>query len=155
MEMTVGPIGPKHYVGIKARVTPADMGSKLAELLPAVSRFLRERGVAPASAPTTFYHAHHDQLGVFEIQAGMFVAEAMAGEGLVEPGVIEHTEAVRCMHVGPYEGLGETHEAVEAWLQASGRTSASPSWESYLSDPGEVPQAELKTEVVFPLLPLP
>lgn len=149
--MDVGPLKHRHYVGIRARVAPSALGATLGELLPAVSQFLREQGVPPASAPTLFFHHHDEEVGVFEIQAGMFVAEEQPGSGRVEAGSVEASEVVRCLHRGPYQRLGETHDAVRSWIVAQGRSSGTPRWESYLNDPSVVPAEELLTEVVFPL----
>ena len=60
------------------------------------------------------------------------------------------------LHVGPYEQLGDVWSRfMGQWLPSSGeRLADSASFEIYLNNPGDVPQAELRTELYLPLAPL-
>jgi effector-binding domain-containing protein len=56
-------------------------------------------------------------------------------------------EVAWTLHRGPYQGLGQAYEALEAWCTRSGRTPAGVRWEVYghhRDDP-----AELETEVYW------
>ena len=56
------------------------------------------------------------------------------------------------MHVGPYDTLAETYEAVMGKMQAEGVTPGSSMWEYYLSDPAAEPDPAMwKTLVVWPV----
>ena len=60
--------------------------------------------------------------------------------------------AAVAIHEGAYDTLPDTHAAIERWLDANGLTSAGAPWETYLTDPGEVPDPkDWRTEVVYPL----
>lgn len=52
-------------------------------------------------------------------------------------------------HLGPYDRIGETYEALFGrWLPASGREVAdAPSLEQYWNDPGNTPPEELETDI--------
>lgn len=56
------------------------------------------------------------------------------------------------LHVGPYEELGATYEALMSWLATEKKTIAGPFREFYLNDPAVVPESELKTEIQVPVL---
>jgi AraC family transcriptional regulator len=54
--------------------------------------------------------------------------------------------------VGPYDGLRDAYAAIEQWMGREGYKPAGAPWESYVTDPGEVPNpAEWKTEVFWPI----
>ncbi len=56
------------------------------------------------------------------------------------------------MHVGPYDTIGATWDAMGNWVEEQGRAPADPAWESYLTDPSEEPNpARWMTEVYMPV----
>jgi effector-binding domain-containing protein len=59
-------------------------------------------------------------------------------------------EVATAVHVGPYDRLGETHGAVQAWCVEHGRTLSDTSWEVY-GDWEEDP-AKLRTDVYYLLV---
>ena len=53
---------------------------------------------------------------------------------------------------GPrYQGLSQTYPALQAWIAEQGRSIGGAPWESYVDDPTEVSEADLRTEVCWPL----
>ena len=60
-------------------------------------------------------------------------------------------EAAFTMHVGPYQAIGQSWEKLMAWVGEQGRSPGGPTWEVYIDDPQETPEAELKTELYIPL----
>ncbi len=140
------------YIGIyRKAIKPQDMGAVLGDVLPKVAAFLQEKGVTPTSPPLTFYYCHDEETCTFDLRGGFFLAEKIEGSGDIECGEIEAGEVVSTMHVGAYDNLGQTHQAVNKWIQEQGRESSSPCWEMYLSDPGKVKPEECQTQVVYRL----
>ncbi len=85
-------------------------------------------------------------------EAGVLVdGPVEMGDGRVEPVVLPGGEMAVACHVGPYERLAETYEAMQRWLTEVGRTAGGAMWEVYIDDPDTTPMAELRTEVVIPL----
>ena len=58
---------------------------------------------------------------------------------------------IRVRHVGSYERLTTTHRKISAYLAALGIEPNGVAWESYVSDPGKVPEDELLTYVYYPI----
>ncbi len=58
------------------------------------------------------------------------------------------------MHVGPYADLGRTYDALTEWVAEHDLVVAGPPREVYLTGP-EVPQAEARTVVEFPVSRVP
>jgi AraC family transcriptional regulator len=58
------------------------------------------------------------------------------------------------MHGGPYDTLTETYAALERWIEANSARAGGAPWESYITDPADLPDpAEWRTEVYWPLRP--
>ena len=58
---------------------------------------------------------------------------------------------IRVNHVGPYRNLTMTHRKISAYLAALDIERDGPSWESYVSDPGNVAEVDLLTHVFYPI----
>lgn len=58
---------------------------------------------------------------------------------------------VRVKHVGSYRKLAQTHEKIAAYMAALGMQRNGDAWESYVSDPTRVDEADLLTYVYYPI----
>jgi hypothetical protein len=72
-------------------------------------------------------------------------------EGGIRLGQTWGGPVVRGRHIGSYRRLSETHEKIAAWLAVHGVARAGDAWEAYVSDPTRTPEAELVTEVYYPI----
>ena len=61
---------------------------------------------------------------------------------------------IRVRHIGAYRTLTATHRKISAYLAAHGIERNGAAWESYVSDPGDVPEQELLTYVYYPIKPI-
>lgn len=59
--------------------------------------------------------------------------------------------AIRVRHVGSYRQLGSTHRKIAAYLAALGLERNGDAWETYISDPTRAPEAELVTDIYYPV----
>ncbi len=55
--------------------------------------------------------------------------------------------AIQVMHVGPYDEVGRTYQALDGFARANGLTATCPGHEIYISDPHRVAPEKLKTIV--------
>lgn len=134
------------------RVAPADMGARLADVLPAIGRVLAGRGVGAAGQPFSRYHGMKD--GMFDLEAGVPTAEPVGDPGDFEASELPAGPVAVTVHVGPYDGLGAAHDAVLRWARQQGRVPRGGSWETYVTDPGAEPDpARWRTDVFLPLEP--
>ncbi len=75
-----------------------------------------------------------------------------AGGG-VKIGQSYQGHVVRVRHIGSYEWLTLTHRKISAYLAALDIERNGAAWESYVSDPGKVPEDELLTYIYYPIKP--
>jgi effector-binding domain-containing protein len=88
--------------------------------------------------------------GEINLECGAEVASKFEGDGRVFCSTIPAGPMAATEHVGPYDRLGEAHEAVLQFCRDRRYRLAGPSWEVYghwVEDP-----AELRTEVCYLLM---
>lgn len=131
---------------------PQEISAAFGEVLPRVWDHLQTAQVAPAGPPFARFLTYSDV--EVEFEAGLPTAAPVEGDGTVGQGELPAGEALVIRHVGPYEQLAAAHDAAARWCDAHDRKPAGPSWESYVTDPGEQPDpAQWVTEVFVPLTP--
>ena len=136
------------YVAIRTRVPMSGLGgvgSRLGE----VFAWLGARGVAPAGAPFFKYNVI-DMARELEVEAGVPVATAVAGEAEVLSGVLPAGRYATITHVGHPDSLMEATKSLLDWAAGQGlKWDVSPGgngeerWvsrlEFYLTDPSQEP----------------
>jgi AraC family transcriptional regulator len=152
VDIAVKDLPALHALVIRKRISRDEIAATLGTVLPAVFAHAQKHGIAMAGPPFARYPEFG--MGSLVIEGGVATAEPAAGDpdAGIESLTIPAGQAAVAIHRGPYETLSETHQAIEAWLQAEGRTVAGPPWETYLTDPGEHPDpATWQTEIVQPI----
>ena len=134
---------------VHKRVTMATIAQAMGEAFDAIMAHVGAGGAQYAGPPFALYPG--EMADEYDVVICMPVAPgATAGPGVdleEVPG-----GAVACtMHKGPYAAVGEAYGALQAWMTANGKQPGAPAREVYLNEPGAVPDAELLTEVDWPI----
>jgi effector-binding domain-containing protein len=149
------------YAAIRARVTMPEL-SAFAARTGEVFAWLSARGVAPAGAPFFKYNVI-DMMRELEVEVGVPVAAAVAGEGDVLSGVLPAGRYATVLHVGHPDELMEATRALLDWAAGQGlKWAMSPGdngedrWvsrlEFYLTDPSQEPHMnKWETQLAFRL----
>ena len=141
---------PQPAVVIRATARADALGPVMGELLPAVLAFVQSSAADPAGPPFCRYLSMEGE--EWEFECGMAVTERVEGRGRFETVELPGGGAATLMHIGPYETLGQSWDALGAWVMEQGKAGGGAPWELYLTDPGEVTNpAEWRTELVMPL----
>jgi effector-binding domain-containing protein len=75
----------------------------------------------------------------------------VTGDGNVVPAELPEGEVVTTTHIGPYEGLPQAYEALQAWMRREGKEPATNlMWEEYVTGP-ETPPPETRTIIYWPV----
>ncbi len=118
----------------------------------AVMAAVQEQHVQLAGPPFALYRGKPTD--VVDVEAGFPLAAPYPttdGTG-VTAGSLPAGPAFEAMHIGPYETLQETYQALLVRMESEAVTPAAEMWEYYLSDPGAEPDpAKWKTLVVWPV----
>jgi AraC family transcriptional regulator len=115
----------------------------------AVSSALEAQGVQPAGPPFALYRGMPTE--TVDVEAGFPVSTTISAVNGVQAGLLPACRAVQAMHVGSYDTLGTTYEAVKQRMGEEGLKASEDMWEYYLSDQSTDP-ATWRTLVVWPVL---
>jgi effector-binding domain-containing protein len=114
----------------------------------AVSAAMKAQGIQPAGPPFARYRGMPTE--VVDVEAGFPVSTTVAGVNGVQAGILPACRAVQAMHIGSYDTLGTTYEAVKQRMQEESLNASDDMWEYYLSDQSTDP-ATWRTLVVWPV----
>ena len=135
---------------IRLDVPHARLGAVFGEVLPEIFTWVGKQGYGAVFPPFGIFHGMSD--GLWDLEAGVAVEKAFTeGEGRIKPSSTPDGEAAFTIHVGPYDKLGDAHDALRAWCAENDRKTTGIAWEYYVNDPGELPPEEWKTEVYLQL----
>lgn len=139
---------PVAYIQTKA--TASGISAALAQALPTVYQYVLSQGVTPKGAPYGRYTPLAG--GEMGIEAGLPIPERIPEQGQVIVSTLPGGQAAEAIHVGPYEGIHGTVEALGVWMRAEGKEPSGAPWESYLTDPGTEPDpAKWRTQILWPV----
>ena len=132
---------------------PADIAASLAAAYGRVAGFISTNGLQMTGQPTAITNYWDDRGWGFD--AGIPVSgspsRGVGPDSPVRMGETYGGKVVKAIHTGPYTGLSDTRDLVEAFLLAHKLEMNGRSWEVYVSDPGNTPEAELRTEIYYPV----
>ena len=135
---------------MRRTVAQEELGGIFAECFPAVFQFAMANGVELAGAPFARYRSFAPD--AIEVDAGIPIGGSAEGNAEIEFGTLAGGKHVMTIHKGAYETLDQAHSAIEVWLTTNGKSAAGPTWESYVTDPGEEPNPdEWQTFVYCPI----
>lgn len=134
-----------------------DVGALFGLHMGNVADRIADLGGTPAGPPYARYYEFGPERA--DVEFGIPVAApvpnlrplAECEPGEVGAGELPGGPAAVTLHVGPYPELGKAYRRLESWISAQGHTPGIGAWESYIKDPSEVGEADLQTELVWPL----
>jgi AraC family transcriptional regulator len=138
------------FVFVRLKVARSEISKAIAEGLGKAFPYVMQAGLPIVGRPTVRYITSGP--GLFDMQVGVPIAVPAPGAADVQAGALPGGAIAVGLHAGPYDQLGDTYAAMERWMEANGyRPSGSP-WESYVTDPGDVPDTkDWRTEVYWPI----
>jgi len=147
-------IGPQSVLVRSFRIAPTEISKAFGEGLQSVFAHAQQQGLTITGRPFARYPDMSG--GMMTIEPGMCLASEAApteaGEDGVRIDALPGGDVATTVHAGSYETLGETHNAVRAWIAEQGLTPAGAPWEVYITDPMATPDtADWRTEVYWPV----
>jgi effector-binding domain-containing protein len=140
---------PHQTATVRETVRQEDLAPALGRIFQAVGQAVTRQRIEKDGSLFVRYHSFGETV---DLEAGVPVKSPIQPDGDVRPSQLPSGPAAIAVHAGPYETLGQTYEAIEAWLSGTGRSATGPPWEIYLTDPSVEPDpTKWLTEVIFPL----
>jgi len=116
---------------VRAQVPISGIAQAWKPALDQVWAFLRANSGLRPGHNLFLYHHPERRNDAMDIDFGVQVASPFEPEGDVQCIKTPAGEVAKTVHVGPYERLGDAHNAIHAWCAANSRKIAEASWETY------------------------
>ena len=143
-------ITPRNVVTIRETIPMDAIAQTLGRIYGKVAAYLERIGVQPDGPPFSRYFSMTDD-GV-DLDAGFPVAAPISGEGQIAASELPGGEAAVTWHIGPYDTLPQTYNAIMDWMRENDREAGGACWEIYWTDPTpDSNPAEWRTEIIWPV----
>jgi len=114
---------------VRRRVRPGELSRVVPEACGLVWKTVKAADVKDAGRQVAVYRNGGD--GLLDIEVGVEVGAAFPGRDEVVGSALPAGDVATVTHFGPYQKLGEAHQAIRQWSAATGRTLANTNWELY------------------------
>jgi effector-binding domain-containing protein len=134
---------------VRTRASVSDLPVLMGQTFDKLVQYLGKIGVQPAGPPYSAYY--NMDMQDLDVEIGFPVSDAVQGEGDIQANEIPGGKYAACLHTGAYAEIEPAYNALMAWIQEQSKEITGVSYEFYLNDPEQTPQAELQTQILFPL----
>lgn len=136
---------PYIYAERSCSMDPGEISQAMGDAFGQVMGVVKAHDIQPAGPPMSVYLTYDPNTLTF--RAGMPIAKAdmSKASGGVAADVVPAGRALHFVHTGPYAKLRDTYGLAMQHLQANSLEMRAPTWEVYIDDPAETPEAELRT----------
>jgi effector-binding domain-containing protein len=146
--VSVETVPARLLAAVRRQVRIAEIANTWKPALDQVWAFLREHpGVRSDGHNVFLYHHPANRQSPMDIDFGVQVTRPFERAGEVYATETPAGKVATAVHLGPYQKLSETHDAIHAWAAANQVTFAGKSWEVY-GDPTPDP-AKTETRIEY------
>src|SRR5215467_8741564 len=139
---------PRKLAAVRREVVPGAVGTAWRPALDKVWAFLRTQPGLRTDGHNVFLYHHPARRDLpMDVDFGVEVSRTFESVGEVYATETPAGMVAVAVHVGPYDRMKETHDAVHAWREANKRAFAGKSWEIY-GDWSDDP-SKLETTIMY------
>lgn len=149
MEITIQRMAARPTACVRIHAEPDQIAKSFDEQLPKVVAHVAEVGGTIAGPPYCRYYTYGPE-GV-DLEIGFPTTTMIPHDGQVIPSELPEVAAAVTVHVGAYDRLPSVYGELQRWIAEHGHEPDAGMWEVYLTDPGTLPPAEWRTQIVWPL----
>lgn len=139
MEFEIVELEKRHTAVIRDKTPMAQISAHFMSAMPEVAQAVQEAGAEMAGPPFGRYFAHSAE--EVDLEVGIPVAEPFTATGRATPSEIPGGRHITAIHTGPYQDLPGAHRELIAYTVDNGHKAIGPTWESYITDPGDEPDS--------------
>ena len=142
-----------HFVGVSDEVPLSNVAESMAKTLPAAYQSAVDQNLDIAGPPSSLVNKFDMKRQTYNYTAAIPVASSANAQGSAIPGEIKACKALKVIHTGRYDHLGNAWSTAMAH-QRHRKLKAlknQPPFETYVNDPQTTPKDDLKTEIYIPV----
>ncbi len=145
---------PILYITESSNFNSEEIGAKIGAAYGEIMALIGVAKLEMAGAPLSITTRFSQEEMMIDFNPAIPVAEIpedLELSGRVQKGETYAGKVLKTFHVGSYENLHSTYEAIMAHIQENGYEINGNSWEEYIDDPTKVDEEELRTIIYFPI----
>ena len=148
MEFTRKTLPTQSYIYVEREVP---YGPEIAEAMGSafgeVFGFIGQSGITPLAMPMSVYTGMDPS--ILRFRGGVIVSpeDAAKATGNIKTAKLPAGDVMTVTHVGAYDEMNKTHQAMWAHMKENEIESSMPIWEIYVDDPEKVPAEKVRTEI--------
>lgn len=136
-------------LSVRTRTSVGNLPGLMGKTYGAIAAYLGELGEQPSGMPFAGYF--NMDMQNLDVEIGIPVRGRLPGRGDIRLSKIPGGQLATCIHAGPYSAIEPAYIALQQFVKDGGYEATGAAYEIYLNDPGETPEEELKTQIIFPL----
>lgn len=136
---------------------PDAISAEMSRAFQRLMEYVERHDLQIVGPPRSIYTGYEPTTVRFITALPIHGGEDLPDEDLVTVGALPSGPVLRFTHVGPYDTLAGTYNAITAWMIEQGRMESeadwarySPMWEEYVTDPETTPSDKLVTYIFLP-----
>ena len=134
---------------VRTRSPVQNLPQVLGEVYGAIMTYLGELGENVTGPPFVIYY--NLDMQDLDIEVGFPVSKKLPAKDNLKASEIAGGKYATTVHVGPYDTMEPTYDALNKWITDNGHETLGPAIELYFNDPNEVGPENTQTGIEFPL----
>ena len=132
-------------LSVKTRSPVQNLPQVLGEIYGGIMTYLGELGEYPSGPPFVIYY--NMDMQDLDIEVGFVVPKRIPAKDKMKPSEIPAGKYATTVHVGPYETMEPTYNALNKWITDKGHETEGIAIELYFNDPNEVGPENTRTGI--------
>ena len=128
-EIRVEDVEPQTIASVRRRAKIPQLSTVVPAACGEVWNFVQTAGIPDPGRHVAVYRDGGD--GQLDVEIGVEVASPFTGDGTFSCSATPAGTVATTVHIGPYNRLGEAHEAIARWCRDHHRDPAGINWEIY------------------------
>ncbi|WP_326645980.1 MerR family transcriptional regulator [Streptosporangium sp. NBC_01755] len=149
--ITVEALPTQTVASVRCHTDLAGISATIAEGFGTLMGVLTEAGRHPAGSPFLVFHDVIDADNDGDIDVCIPIESPVAAPPPVQVGQMAAATAAVTTHRGRYDEIASAYHALTTWIAEHGHEIAGPPRETYLNDPAVTAEADLLTQVAWPI----
>jgi effector-binding domain-containing protein len=137
-------------LSIRVRTAVDKLPEVLGNIYGTVIQYLNEIGEKPHDLVFAAYH--NMDMNDLDLEAGFVLKKPLPGKDDIQASEIPPGKQIFCLHKGPYSKVEPAYGAMMQWAEKNNCTPTGVAYEFYYNSPTEVPESELLTKIMFPVV---